>query len=270
MRGIHEPDEQGFIPSIFNYCDRRCERCRFVRQCRVGIIDVDDMDENREAGDGKVEDYEERLRKVMGMPEGDDEDEDDDGEVEKSGFSLDINEDYEPDPEYEKEQETMRSTVEEHPITLLGMEYSDAVSEWMEPREKQLEAKGISLHRGMELGISAALRTPDALVLSEAFDEMLWFQHMFHIKCQRALLGKLEGREIEYDWDPLQSDWNGTAKLAIQIVERCIAAWSTIAELMPEEADGVKGMIPHLRKCEALLREEFPETEKFIRPGFDA
>ena len=71
-RSIHEPDKQGFISSIHNYCDRRCEKCRFIRQCRVGIMEADDVDDDREPGDERVEDYEARLRKVMGVPEDDD------------------------------------------------------------------------------------------------------------------------------------------------------------------------------------------------------
>ena len=82
-RSIHEPDKQGFISSIHNYCDRRCEKCRFIRQCRVGIMEADDVDDDREPGDERVEDYEARLRKVMGVPEDDDDDNEDDGDEKK-------------------------------------------------------------------------------------------------------------------------------------------------------------------------------------------
>ncbi len=45
MRDMHAPDKQGFIPGVFNCCDRRCERCRFVRQCRVGAMEIDELGE---------------------------------------------------------------------------------------------------------------------------------------------------------------------------------------------------------------------------------
>ena len=35
-----EPDDQGFIPSIHNYCDRWCERCPFTSRCRAYAIEM--------------------------------------------------------------------------------------------------------------------------------------------------------------------------------------------------------------------------------------
>ena len=148
----------------------------------------------------------------------------------------------------------------------------DMVGEWMEPREKQLEARGVLLNKRAELRMDPGLRTPEALVLSEAIDEVGWFQHMLWVKCQRALQGKIADPEWmkEFDMDPVQSDWNGTAKLCLHIVDRCQQAWATIAELMPEEADDIEPMQEVLRRCKTELDKEFPDAEKFIRPGFDA
>ncbi|HEX2616325.1 MAG TPA: hypothetical protein VHL57_02220, partial [Flavobacteriales bacterium] len=161
MENIHLPDQQGFIPSIFNYCDRRCERCRFVRQCRVGIIDVDDVDEDRTGvAEERVEDYAERLRKVMGLPPpGEEGDEERDG----GGWSLEIDEDMAPDPDYEAEQQAVRDKVKAHPFTDISLTYADMVDEWLGPREERLKVKGVSLHRMAELTIDPALRTPTVI-----------------------------------------------------------------------------------------------------------
>ena len=35
-----ERDEHGFIPGVFNYCDRWCERCPFSSRCRVYAIEM--------------------------------------------------------------------------------------------------------------------------------------------------------------------------------------------------------------------------------------
>jgi hypothetical protein len=275
MRDIHAIDAQGFIPGVYNYCDRRCERCRFVRQCRVGIVDVDDIGEAEDAvGSGKVEDMKERLHKLMSMPpksedDGADEDLDDDDD---ESFNLDFDpNDLEPDPDYEKEQAEIRRKTKEHPLTNMGSTYTMMVGEWLKPREAGLKASGVSLYRTDELGFTGA-RTPESLVLSEALDEILWFKYMLHIKCQRAVSGKIEDPDwlLDMGIGPIQSDWNGTAKLAIEIVQRCQQAWTTVAELLPETADDIMPILELLRRIGEELKKEFPDTERFVRAGWDA
>jgi hypothetical protein len=275
-RDIHAPDAQGFIPGVYNYCDRRCERCRFVRQCRVGAVDVDDVGEAEDAvASGKPEDLRERLMKLMNRPpsEEDDEDEDDDADEEDEAFEIDYDPaDLEPTEEGLREQENVRKAVKAHPLSTMGMAYMDLVDEWLDPREELLTAKGILVHRQQELSLAAAMRSPEALVLSEALDEIGWFKTMLHVKCQRAIRGKLEdtGWIKAVDMDPLQSDWNGTAKLCFEIVQRCVAAWETVAELMPEEADQLVAINELLRRVDEELRKEFPDAQRFIRAGWDA
>jgi hypothetical protein len=275
MKDIHAIDAQGFIPGVYNYCDRRCERCRFVRQCRVGIVDVDDIGEAEDAvGSGKVEDMKERLHKLMSMPpksedDGADEDLDDDDD---ESFNLDFDpNDLEPDPDYEKEQAEIRRKTKEHPLTNMGSTYTMMVGEWLKPREAGLKASGVSLYRTDELGFTGA-RTPESLVLSEALDEILWFKYMLHIKCQRAVSGKIEDPDwlLDMGIGPIQSDWNGTAKLAIEIVQRCQQAWTTVAELLPETADDIMPILELLRRIGEELKKEFPDTERFVRAGWDA
>ena len=37
--------EENFIPSIFNYCDRWCERCAFTSRCRVYAMENEGPDD---------------------------------------------------------------------------------------------------------------------------------------------------------------------------------------------------------------------------------
>ncbi len=267
---MHAPDKQGFIPGVFNYCDRRCERCRFVRQCRVGAMEVDDLGEpGADVADERPEDYEERLRKMMDMSAGGDDDNEGDSEKE-GGFQMDFDtSDIEPDPEYTRKQAEIEKLLDAHPLSNLGMTYMHLSTEWMEEHEEKLAARGIPMRKRPML---IAPGSPDDRILREAVDELSWFQMMLHVKCQRAIHGKIEDPTFmeEIGLDPYQSDHNGTAKLALHIVERCQAAWSTVAELMPEEVDEVIPLQELLRRIDDQLRKEFPDTDKFIRAGFDA
>jgi hypothetical protein len=282
---MHRPDAEGFIPGVFNYCDRRCERCRFVRQCRVGALDVDDVGEAEDAiADERPEDLKERLRKLMGMPssaeheqdgtdDDDGDDDHDDHDDDDAGDHIDFAPaDLEPTAEERRRDEEIARQIHQHPLTNMGLTYMDLVDEWLEPREAALTARGVVLYRQHELSMALNLRTPENLLLGAALDEVLWFKLMVHVKCQRALRGKLEdgGRWEDLGLDPLQSDWNGTAKLCKEVVGRSAAAWETVLDLMPGEADALVPVQELLRRLTEAIDREFPDSEQFIRPGFDA
>jgi hypothetical protein len=65
----------------------------------------------------------------------------------------------------------------------------------------------------------------------------------------------------------VQSDWNGSAKVALLSSERSHRAWRTIAMLTGNEAAGV--LADTLAQLKAELLKEFPRAMKFRRPGFD-
>ncbi len=171
---------------------------------------------------------------------------------------------------FQRKHEQQREAAMSAPLSRLAKAYGELVDDWLEPRMDAFTQRGITFHPRQELGVSAGLRTPEVLVLSEAFEEIGWFQHMLWVKCQRALQGRAEDLDDALDLDPLQSDWNGTAKLCLHILQRSRAAWSTVAELLPGEAQGTAVMLEALERCEDELHRSFPDAEKFIRPGFDA
>lgn len=276
---IHTPDAHGFIPLIHNWCDRRCEKCRFIRQCRVGIMEADLVNESRTPGAEGVESDEARLLRLMGVAPDELEQEAEEEEQESESAlerALAAYRPPEPDPNeeaelaaFQRKREQQREEALNAALSRLAKAYGDLVDDWLEPRMDALTQHGITFHPRQELGVSAGLRTPEVLVLSEAFEEIGWFQHMLWVKCQRALQGRAEDMEDAFDLDTLQSDWNGTAKLCLHILQRSGAAWSTVAELLPGEAQGIAVMLEALKRCEAELHRTFPDAEKFMRPGFD-
>ena len=145
----------------------------------------------------------------------------------------------------------------------------DLFAEWMEECEEKQVMRGVPMRKRpilMDNGF------PEDMILREAVDELSWSRMMLHVKCQRAIHGRIEDLTFmeEIVLDPYQSDHNGTAKLALHIIDRCQAAWSTVAELMPEEAHEVISVQELLRRIGDALKREFPDTDKFIRAGSDA
>ena len=67
--------------------------------------------------------------------------------------------------------------------------------------------------------------------------------------------------------DPVQNDWNGSAKVALISIERSAHAWRTIAQALRDETAAMLA-----DQMAALCREvesEFPAARSFVRPGFD-
>ena len=121
----------------------------------------------------------------------------------------------------------------------------------------------------LSLWVSSAL---EKRILREAVDELLWFQTLLYTKLRRAVEGRIEDPELDeaLGIPAYMSDWNGTAKLCLHIVERCTDAWATVAELMPDEAKEVSPMQELLLQIRTGLDREFPDAHKFIRAGWDA
>jgi hypothetical protein len=71
----------------------------------------------------------------------------------------------------------------------------------------------------------------------------------------------------EWDEDPVQNDWNGSAKVALISIVRGIDAWNTIARFTgdPDAAHIAK----QLHGLRPEVEEEFPNAWRFVRPGFD-
>ena len=105
-----------------------------------------------------------------------------------------------------------------------------------------------------------AVTTPASLEIIE------WYLFFIDAKLQRALQGKLDGLEEEYEF-PKDSD--GSAKVAIIAIERSMNAWMKLYELMSSSEDVALTSLSILSRLKQLALEEFPNAMLFKRPGFD-
>jgi hypothetical protein len=105
--------------------------------------------------------------------------------------------------------------------------------------------------------------------LSEMFEIVGWYLFFISAKVQRGLNGILDDDGDE-DWDELndvQSDANGSVKIALIAIERSILAWTYI---MPDSGSAeIRSMIDLLERIRSRTEEKFPIARQFIRPGFD-
>jgi len=83
----------------------------------------------------------------------------------------------------------------------------------------------------------------------------------------RAICGQAEGWEGAGE---AQTDFNGSAKIALIGIGESRRAWGVLMETGRATADGVPARaVTMLEALDAEVRQRFPRATEFVRPGFD-
>ena len=78
-------------------------------------------------------------------------------------------------------------------------------------------------------------------------------------------------QEDDHDPGDVQSDENGSAKIARIVIADSRAAWQVLMQLGRATADGVPAqLVRQLDEIDAGLTACFPRAMEFVRPGFDS
>lgn len=246
-----------FIQSIYNYCDRWCERCPFTSRCLNFAMDSEDFG-NQEARDINNEAFWQKLSETFQMTlellhEA----------AEKEGIDLES-----IDAEEFEEQERLNNELaKNHHCSRAAKLYSEMVDDWFD------SAQEIFGHEDDEpdLEMPEDRRDTDpAEALSdfgEAVEVVRWYQHLIYVKLMRAIRGELDERLEPPDEFPKDSD--GSAKVALIGLDRSIAAWGEIRNLFPHRDHDILDILVHLEQLRRNVEKAFPEARAFIRPGFD-
>jgi len=227
------------IDFISAYCDRWCERCAFTSRCSAFAVQL---------AEGMCGDFRDALELALGVAVPDRQD-----PSRASGqwiAALDSHD--EPDEEFDEEmrkRDMRHEQAEASPIAQLASACSMVAWRWLQARP------------------DAAASSADPIV-KEAYEIVAWDAHLISAKLARALHGQLdfEAGDAFID-DPVQNDWNGSAKVALISIERSEHAWRIIADATREETPrALAGQLGDLRR---LVEAEFPAVRQFVRPGFD-
>jgi hypothetical protein len=258
---IHTPDEEGFIPGIHNYCDRWCERCRFVDRCRVGYeeLDAEKGGFKERTVEQSMQEAAENMRKTMEMIK---------AMMRERGIDPD-----EVRAEMAREEESPREVrkreVREHPLSVMARDYAVAMIGWTTDHEAAIKEAFLVRARKAELGIDPETQLAGAERLNDALELLSRYGMPIGSKTERALMGKEEELDPWEEDHPYQDDANGSAKVARILVESSLGAWRTVLEEAPDLSDIALPLMADLERIHTMLIEEFPHTDKFIRPGFD-
>ena len=236
-----------FIPGIYNYCDRWCERCTMTSKCltfnheQAMKEDATDPETNDISNEKFWENLHMSFQVTFELLEED-----------AKRFGIDLNN--LPDIEIKE--------PEEKPVEELAQKYSMKMLKWLQANNENLKTKAEQL---LIVGNDAK----QAVKFADAWEVVQWYSVFIAAKVHRAhfeLDERLEEEEDEYN---IFSDNLGSAKIAIIAIERSIVALSAMYSMMPENEDDYLQFLSMLSKIKKLMIETFPTAMDFKRPGFD-
>lgn len=233
--------ENRFIPGIFNYCDRWCERCDFTDRCR-NFVTLSQMEDELEAYTKEFEKGITELEEV------------EDHVAEATDELFDLDAENEDDPENREDFFSVYQKTERHPLSALSDEYSWAAHKWL-----------LHHHSAFEKELTHWLARGQADEMVNAFDVLLWYHFFIHVKLKRAINGYYEVQDL----DDSEYDMNGTAKVVLIAIDRSLDAFRILNRHLKPERDTILAFRNQLELIRAMTEDMFPEARSFIRPGLD-
>ncbi len=246
-----------FIPGIYNYCDRWCERCPFTSHCMNFALseeqfsDPEARDINNDVFWAKLsEAFQVTLEMVKES-------------AEELGIDLESI-DYET---ISQEDKIADDTAENHECARAAKAYGKMVSNWFNSSKDLFEEKADELSQEVQLELPDSNPRAEFLDLKDSVDIIRWYQHLIYVKLIRAIRGTL--REALQSLDEVPEDSNGSAKVALISIDRSIAAWGQMRNHFPERDDDILDILVHLDRLRRKTETVFPDARAFIRPGLD-
>lgn len=227
------------IDFIACYCDAWCERCAYTSRCSSFAV---------RAALAMCGDFHDAIELAVGAPQR--------VEPEPSGRTPDPLEGF----------ANVELTEKELAEFSRGEKVRDEQVK-STPLMKSAWAVGLVSHRWLKSRCETVRATADS-VLREALEVAQHDSFLITVKLGRAARGRYDReRGDDCDDDPVQNDWNGSAKLALICLERSEAAWQLIAQATGDDTPGaVAAQLADLRR---EVERSFPNARAFIRPGFD-
>jgi hypothetical protein len=252
--------KEKYIPGIYNYCDRWCERCTFTSRCRnyenTGKLSPEQLDINNKAF---WENISSNFKKTAALLQ---------KAAEKFGIDMSKPMTKEEEDNYEKRESFLRTASKNHALSKLCTNYRKIVLPFTKKSDGMVE-KTRELVSHLHLGIKTAEDVVYTVAdIGDCFEIIQWYLFFIDAKFQRALHGKLEGEEWEVE-NGYQKDSEGSAKIALIAIEKSMAAWIRMIELMPSSEDVALNALSTLSQIKQKGLEEFPKAMDFKRPGFD-
>ena len=268
--------DAGFIPQIFNYCDRWCERCAFTLRCRVYAMEADMMEDESESADAVSEfapddfaltaegdedgtwpeeladsDFREPVHDLRSDPEGD--------------------EDLEAPTEFQEAEATLRDRAAHErggSFVQSAEAYAWRVKAFLDEHPELSDEDIATLVQLLSSRDAHPAEIKGCVVrIADALETIMWYPILISGKLRRAFLSQVDELVEDHLSEPRDSE--GSAKVALLAIDQSLAAWATLGELLPMHAEVARDCHTRLQRLMGHIEEMFPGARAFVRPGFD-
>ena len=240
-RGLADASDPRVIPGIYDYCHRRCEQCPFTDRCLTFRQMRDD--EVRHPDGNVLEAVGRNIARTFDLLK---------AWCESAGIDF---EQVRAEARSERAMAALREVddvIESDPLHELAFTYSEAA---------------IGLVSSLEALAPFHEWPPE---VREAIATIGWYSGMVAVKVDRSLDGIAGMDSVGLDEDPIQNDWNGSAKVARLAIAESKAAWDTLLRVGQAPPDArLRQTRELLDRIDDGLALRFPHAADFVRPGFD-
>lgn len=250
-------DNPKFVPGIYNYCDKWCERCPFTARCSVFAMETED-DRSPKSRDQENDDFWKQLQGNLAsavdlLRE----------MAEEAGVDLDTL----VSPEDQARTNQILHDTKGHPLVIAATDYTVAVHKWFQAAKQVFEGKAEELNTKVRLELPNTDPQAELLILQDATEVVRWYHTLISAKIRRAVQQGLTDRPACLDGMPKDSD--GSAKVALVSIDRSMAAWTQMRDHLPDQGDNILDFLVALERLRRETERVFPEARSFVRPGFD-
>jgi hypothetical protein len=264
-----------FITGIYNYCDYWCDRCAFTRRCRNFAMDPDRLKGDERGGHHDATNHAfwnrlaEQLRHAAIFGKADQI-----GDA-RSDEPTDADWDEPFDPGIDAALQARERAVDTHPLTGLSRDYMMQADAWLKSADADLQALAREWLDASGARFDETDYEEAAREVGELIDVVAWYHTLIHPKLARAIGNLVEpvrgdGEGARIIRESRLYDANGSGKVALIAIERSIAAWLRLREILPRQEDAILAMLVLLDRMRRRLRIAIPGAEAFKRPGFDS
>ena len=262
--------EGNFVPGIYNYCDRWCERCIYTDKCRLfateNIIKEDiAKKKEQEQSIERNKSFWNRIHKIIEEVE----DLYDEPVVKEDDVTIPIFGKSEEDEEAEEamnEYEAFRNKAAQHPLTKAASKYSTEAYQWFKQREETLKQHYNQTTKEFRVTYQGISDKEVLQKLAAAVEIILWYEFQLSIKIRRAFTS-LNQEEAEPEFfEGIQKDSEGSARVALIGINRSISAWSYLLHHLETEKESIRLMIKTLMLLKMKMEQTFPGAMNFKWP----
>jgi hypothetical protein len=244
-----------YIPGIFNYCDRWCERCSLSSRCENYTPyfkgSKDELIKRDALNKVFWEHIDNQINKAVNFVEkkADERNIDiSDIKIEKKGVKFDL----------------FQGKAQTNDVLLAGRKYEDLVDDWFDDAAEKYSLQGESLETS-ELKLPKDAPFENIENINSMIEIIFRYQLQIYLKLSRAFFSK--GKEVTGEQEG--DDSTGAARLVIELMERSLAAWHFLYENFSKEHESILKVMFSLESLRNRIIKEFPNVIYFKRKGFD-